>query len=365
MMSSTPLHFHWTYTDVDRAFWETHLADWLPQQILDAHTHVTDPALRRMPITETMRRQYWVNEVFEPIDAPTAEHCSRTVFPGREFSCVAMGVPDLAFDVEGGNRYLQAECPGRGWHSLAVIRPQWTQQDVAALLDAPGVIGVKPYYALISANAETRDAHLEASIFDFLPHHVLEVVNDRHAWVTLHVPKADRLGHPDNVREVREIRRRYPNIVLVLAHLGRCYTKPHAEEALPQFADDPQLYFDTSAVMNPASHRIALQYFGPRRLLYGSDNPIFYMRGRRQYRERAYINRTSYPFHFNTDREPPEMEARYTLFMYEDIRAIKQACDELGIVPGADVEAIFHGNAARLIAGVLQEKAGRERGSRT
>ena len=182
------------------------------------------------------------------------------------------------------------------------------------------------------------------------------MLNDRHAWVTLHVPKADRLGHADNVREVREIRRRYPDIVLVLAHLGRCYTEPHAQEALPQFADDPGLFFDTSAVMNPASHRIALQHFGPYRLLYGSDNPIFYMRGRRQYGGRAYINRTSHPFHFNTDREPPQVEAAYTLFMYEDIRAIQQACEELGITGRPEIEAIFHGNAARLIDGVLRYK---------
>ena len=69
---------------------------------------MTEPGLRLTPMTETMRQQYWVNEVFEPIDAPTAAHCYRTVFPGREFGCVAMGVPDLAFDIEGGNRYLQA-----------------------------------------------------------------------------------------------------------------------------------------------------------------------------------------------------------------------------------------------------------------
>ncbi len=125
-MMSTPLHFHWQYTDVDRAFWAEHLENWLPRRILDAHTHVADPRLRLTPMSEAMRRQYWVNEVFEPIDAPTAEHCYRTVFPGREFSCVALGVPDLAFDIDGGNRYLQAQCPSRGWHSLAVIRPQWT-----------------------------------------------------------------------------------------------------------------------------------------------------------------------------------------------------------------------------------------------
>jgi glutamate-1-semialdehyde 2,1-aminomutase len=177
------------------------------------------------------------------------------------------------------------------------------------------------------------------------------------------VPKADRLGHADNVREVREIRRRYPNIVLVLAHLGRCYTESHAQEALPQLADDPGLYFDTSAVMNPASHRTALQHFGPQRLLYGSDNPVFYMRGRRQYRGRAYINRTSYPFHFNTDREPPEVEARYTLFMYEDIRAIRQACEELGIKRQSDINAIFCGNAARLIDGIVQRKTQRLQGT--
>jgi uncharacterized protein len=351
-MNPVPLHHVWHYTDVDRAFWAEHLEDWLPRRILDAHTHVADPRLRLEPMTDTMRRQYWVNEVFEPIDAATADRCHRRVFPGRDFSCVAFGVPDLSFDLDGGNAYLQEQCPPRGWHSLAVIRPQWSQDKIAGLLDAPGVIGVKPYYALISANRETRDAHLEASIFDFLPHHVLEVVNRRRGWVTLHVPKADRLGHPANVREVCEIRRRYPNLVLVLAHLGRCYTEAHAREALPRFADDPGLYFDTSAVLNPVCHRIALEQFGPRRVLYGSDNPILYMRGRRQYRDRNYLNRTSHPFHFNRDRESPEVEATYTLFMYEDLRAIRQACDELGIRGRPEIEAIFHDNAARLIEGI-------------
>ena len=127
-------------------------------------------------------------------------------------------------------------------------------------------------------------------------------------------------------------------------------------EALPELAEDPGLFFDTSAVVNPVSHRIALEHLGVQRLCYGSDNPIFYMRGRRQYRDRTYINRTSYPFHFNRDREPPEIEAAYTLFMYEDLRAIKLACEELGISATSDINALFHDNAARLIAGILERK---------
>jgi len=196
----------------------------------------------------------------------------------------------------------------------------------------------------------------QAGIFDFLPHPILEVANDRRAWVTLHVPKAGRLGHPQNILEIRELRRRYPNIVLVIAHLGRCYTEPQALEALPQLAGDPGLFFDTSAVLNPACHRIALDHFGPRRVIYGSDNPILYMRGRRQYQDRAYLNRTSHPFYFNQHREPPAIEAQYTLFMYEDLRGIKQACVELGITDAKSIAAIFHDNASALIDGILARK---------
>lgn len=352
-MNPVPLYYVWQYTDRDRAFWAEHLEGWLPQRIIDAHTHFVHPRFRQQPMTEEMRRQYWVNEVLEPIDAPTAEHCYRTVFPGRELSCVAFGLPDLDFDLDGSNQYVQEECARRSWHSLALVRPQWSPAKVAALLDQPGVIGVKPYYAMISPSSTTRDQHLEASIFDFLPHAILELVNERHGWVTLHVPKAARLGHPDNLREVREIRRRYPNIVLVIAHLGRCYTEAHAREALPPLAEDPELFFDTSAVVNPACQRVALDCFGPDRILYGSDNPVMYMRGRRQFRDRTYLNRTNYPFHFNREREAPEIEADYTLFMYEDIRSIQMACSELGMNSRAEIEKIFHDNAARLIEGIL------------
>ena len=119
-MTSTPLHFHWHYTDVDRAFWAEHLEDWLPRRIIDAHTHVADPRLRLTPMTEAMRRQYWVNEVFEPIDAPTADHCHGPCFPDREFSCVAFGVPDLAFDIEAATVICRRNVPaaaGTAWRS--------------------------------------------------------------------------------------------------------------------------------------------------------------------------------------------------------------------------------------------------------
>lgn len=351
-MKPVPLHHIWQYTDVDAAFFAEHIDAWLPRRIFDAHVHVNDPALRVEEMTDERRRQHWVTEVAEPMPADALARCDEVVYPGRQVAHLAFGWPGLDFQVEATNEYARTECLARGWHSLALLRPQWPAERVAEELAKPGVIGLKPYYALIGRDPTTRDRYIESSIFDFLPHHALEVLDERRAWVTLHVPKADRLGHPDNIREIKEIRRRYPSVILVIAHLGRCYTAPHALEAFGPLADDEGLYFDNSAVLNPAVHRLALDLLGPRRILYGTDNPVFYMRGRRTWHGRRYINHTSAELHFNRNRhEPPEVEVTYTLYMYEALRAIKQACDEVGVGPDG-VEAIFRTNAERLIRAV-------------
>ena len=228
---------------------------------------MTNPALRLVPMTETRRRAFWVSEVSEPIDAAATQRCLDIVFPRREVTLVAIGPPSLDFDLEASNQYLRTECAKRGWYSLALLRPQWSAEKLVRELAQPTVIGVKPYYSLIVPSRNSREEYLEAGIFDFLPHHLLEVLNDRRAWVTLHVPRADRLGHPENIREIREIRRRY----------------------------------------------------------------------------------------FNKQREPPEVEATYTLMMYEAMRALKDVCRELDL-PRPAVEAIFHRNAHRLIQKVLEAK---------
>ncbi len=82
--------------------------------------------------------------------------------------------------------------------------------------------------------------------------------------------------------------------------------------------------------MNPDVLELALRLFGPDRLIYGTDNPVFYMRGRQQWEGTRYLNRTSHPFMFNKEREAPEVEAQYTLYMYEALLALKEACAARG-----------------------------------
>ena len=347
-MNPEPLNFVWNYTDVDRRFWREHLEDFVPSKIIDAHMHVDYSDHRVVSMTEEKKRQYWVNELTEMITPTEAKRYCGIVYPNREVSCVAFGYPSLEYDLEKSEQRLSEEMPSLEWSRLVVVRPQITGDELEALLDKPAVIGIKVYYDLIGYDPSSRDKYLEASIFDFLPHHILEILDRRKKWVTLHVPKKDRLGHPDNIREIKTIREKYPNIKLVIAHLGRCYTLTHAKQAFEELASDEGLYFDNSAVLNPQVHQYALETFGPERILYGTDNPIFYMRGRRQWQGDKYFNRTSYPFHFNTDRESPEVEASYTLYMYEALKAIKQACDKIGLSK-KEIENVFYNNAENLI----------------
>jgi hypothetical protein len=113
--------------------------------------------------------------------------------------------------------------------------------------------------------------------------------------------------------------------------------------------------FDISAVMNPDVLCFALETLGAHRLLYGTDNPIFYMRGRQQYQGTSYFNRTNYPFFFNRERESPAVEANYTLFVYEGLLALRKASAKAGLTR-SQVEAIFHGNARRLIDAILTSR---------
>ncbi|MDX2111602.1 MAG: amidohydrolase family protein [Verrucomicrobiota bacterium] len=343
-----PLTHVWTYNERDDAFWKEHLEDFVPASIIDGHLHVFRTQDRIHEMTDAMRRQYWVGELVEPCDAVNTARCQAITFPGRTVRNVAFGFPDLDFAIDPANEYLRRECVARGWWCNCVTVPQWTTKELEARIAHPGIIGLKPYYTLIQRTPDSRDTFIEASIYDFLPRHHLEVAQRHKLWITLHVPKAGRLGHPDNIREIKEIRSDFPDIKLVIAHYGRCYTLAHAEESLPQLAGDDGLFFDSSAVVNPDVHTYALKTLGTSRIIYGTDNPIFYMRGRRAFAGRSYRNHTNHPFYFNKVREAPEIEANYTLFMYEELLALKQACQTLKLSQSA-VQALFHDNCLNLI----------------
>ncbi|MFO7947934.1 MAG: amidohydrolase family protein [Armatimonadota bacterium] len=345
-----PQHPHFELNDVDRQFWAERLDPHLPQQLFDAHRHITIPDhINEDEITETHRNS-WPFEVarFESIEQ--ARFGYRELFPGRQTDFLAFGAPHMGCRYEQNNDYLADGLSGTDSAALALVPPTWDTDRVLENLRKPNMIGIKVYQGMIPGFSGE-----DVSVFDFCTHEHLALLNDLGGWLTLHLPRAERLAHPDNIAEVLEIREKYPNIVLVIAHIGRSYPGRYAREGLPPLADDDGIYFDTCAVLNPAVFAVSLDRIGPQRLLFGSDFPILYMRGRRRWEGDKYINLTSGDYGWNTDREPPEVEATYTLYIYEAMAA----CIDMTLALGfgeAELSAIFNDNARGLIDKVLARK---------
>jgi hypothetical protein len=342
-------HPYFEYTDVDRRFFEERLDPYLPERIFDAHRHV-QLAEHLDESEEPFKRGSFPEGIAGPESVEQARLAYEIMFPGREVEMLGFGSPQSNVLARANNEWVSEQFAGSGSAGLALNRPDWGPERILEALRRPAIIGLKPY--------ERLDREFEggdASIFDFMPHHQLEVLDELGAWLTLHLPRAERLADRDNIEEILELRARYPHVVLVVAHLGRSYAGRYAREGFPPLAEDPGILFDNSAVLNPAVHALALDRFGPERIMWASDQPVFYMRGRRRWEGDAYINLTSGDYAWNTDREPPEVEAGYTLSLYEQMAACIETVFALGF--GKDtIEALFHDNARRKIDEVLARK---------
>ena len=344
-------HPYLDYNDVDHRFFHERLDPWLPGRIFDAHRHVQLPE-HTDETEEAYARPAFPAEIAGPESVEQARLGYEIMFPGRQVEMLAFGSPQSNCHCEANNEYVSEAFEGGGSAGLALVRPEWEPQKLLRELRRPAIVGVKPYERLIGGYGGG-----DVSVFDFMPHHQLEVLDELGAWLTLHLPRLERLADRANIEEIMELRARYPNVVLVIAHLGRSYAGRYAREGFPPLANDPGILFDNSAVFNPAVHALALQYFGPERIMWATDHPIFYMRGKRYWVGDRYVNLTNGNYSWNTDRQPPEVEAEYTLSIYEAVAAGIDTIRALGFGE-AEMEAIFHGNARRLVDEVLARKEG-------
>jgi len=267
----------------------------------------------------------------------------RELLPGKKVSILGFPFPIKEAKLDDMNRYICSYINKGKIKGLMATHPDWSYEKVKEQLQKNNFLGIKPYPDFV-----TKVKGADVPIFTFLRHSHLRAVDELGKIVLLHLPRKERLRDKDNIKEIREIRQKYPRLKLVLPHIGRSFCASFAREGLKCLRDDPGILFDISAVLNPEVYKIALSEVGPEHLLYGSDLPVLFMRGKREWEGNRYINYTSGNYPWNTKRKPPEEEATYTLFIYEEIRALRSGIESLNMGRGA-VEAIFYRNAKQLL----------------
>ncbi|MBI3945114.1 MAG: amidohydrolase family protein [Armatimonadetes bacterium] len=335
---------------VDRAFYESRLRDFLPARIIDMHTHVWLSRFRAAQPRGPRRTVTWPGRVAAESPIEDLLETYRLMFPDKRVTPLIFSSVSPGGDLDAANAYI-SECARR--HALPALiwtRPQWSAAELEARVQAGGFLGAKSYLSFADPALGVNDI----SIFDFLPPHQLDAL-DRHGWIAmLHIPRDGRLRDPVNLEQMREIERRWPGVRLIIAHVGRAYCPEDVGNAFEALAETRRLSFDISANTNARVFAQLIRAVGPRRILFGSDLPILRMRTRRVCEAGNYVNLVPRGLYGDVSgdshmREVEDDEAeRLTFFMYEEIDAFRRAAIETGL-KREDVEAVFFGNAARLL----------------
>lgn len=338
---------------VDRDCYELELKDFLPSKIIDIHTHVYAKKNKVVLPSHNKRKVIWPSLVADENTGEQIQEMYHLMLPGKEVTPLIFSSIDRGQDFKLNNDYVAEISRKYNYPALYYSRPEESEEELETRCLEGGFLGLKSYLSLAPEYIPEK----QIRIFDFFPKHQLEAAN-RNGWIVmLHIPRDGRLGDRVNLAQMLEIEDKYPNIKLIIAHIGRAYTTQDIGDAFEVLASTENMLFDFSANTNQYAMYKLLETVGTKRVMFGTDAPICRMRMKRITESGTYINIVPKGLYGDESQDPhlrgaegAEAES-LTFFMYEQLRSFKRASEELGL-SREDIEAITYSNARRLIDSV-------------
>lgn len=335
---------------VDQAFYEKRIKSFLPNKIIDIHTHIWLERFINIEKNSPTRMLTWPELVAKDNSVEELMETYELMFPGKSVTPMIFSNLGPGDDFAAANQYVQACSEKFGFPSLIFAAPQWDSKKFEDNIIKGGFLGCKVYLNM----AESYIPEKEIRIFDFLPHHQLEVL-EKHGWIVmLHIPRDGRMKDPVNLAQMLEIEKRYPNVKVIIAHVGRCYCPEDLGNAFEVLSETRNMLFDFSANTNQFVFEQLIKAVGPKRILFGSDMPILRMRARRICENGNYVNLVPEGLYGDVSGDSHmrgvrgEQAEALTFFMYEEIDAFRCASHATGLGK-SDIEDIFYYNAAKLL----------------
>jgi predicted TIM-barrel fold metal-dependent hydrolase len=334
---------------VDSNIYQNELHDFLPEKIFDCHAHIWLDRHRgndEFP----MRSAQWVSDLTIEYPYEQLKKDMEELLPGKKVEGLFFGYVDPDIDVFSNNRYVGEMAAKHGFHALAVSRPDWTKEETKIIVKRNHFLGLKPYINFVSPKIKTEDI----KIFDMVSPDQFEAANEGRYIIVMHLPRPGRIADKENLNQLMTIEKEFPNVKLIVAHIGRAFTVENLGSALDVLQNTNNMLFDFSGNTSAEVISRAINTFGSERILYGSDLPLTRMRMKRIFENGKYINlveKDLYPAIKNdkSTREVSREEAKgFTLYLYESLLAFKNAAGLMKLTRG-QIENIMYRTGRSLV----------------
>lgn len=313
--------------------------DWLPDQIIDSHSHSGLP--------EHVR---WIDDrayghmlsTFPSFSLEESEAWHARLHPGKRIRSLRFAKTFRGIDHKAANNYLLERSPTQDRIALFGLPddPDYTVD----MLGHVRVSALKMYYAYLEPPG--------TEIYQYFPHVVLEAAQDKDIPIILHPPRRITMCLDQILKLVED----FPRLRICLAHLS--LTKevvPELEDAFVALRSRSLVSFDTALVPSTEVVAMALRVIGVDRIMFGSDEPLHLIRSV-AYQHPNFGERivTEYPYHWVDGAEQQafrHLAAGATHAHWQALRAIKEAVAMLPTVAQERAkQKLFHDNAASFYA---------------
>lgn len=330
-------------TDYDKLVYEKELKDFLPSEFIDFHTHINKASFAGQGAHNG--GSSWIDLIADEMTAENLIDTYKVLFPSNKVTPLVFG--ECFSHIAQVNNYVHDKSEKYNFPTLYRTDYVMTGEELEENVKKGGFLGLKPYLS----NCPPYIPNNEIRIFDFVPHEHLRVA-DKNGWILmLHIPRNDRLKDNVNLAQIMEIEEKYPNIKLIIAHIGRAYAKEDIGNAFDLIGKGENTYFDFTANVCDDAIKACINAVGPEKLIFGSDLPISIMRMYRIVENGVYYNVVPRGLYGNVEgeshmRETDEKDV--TLMIYEQLRALKRCAIDLKL-SDKEIEAIMFTNAKNII----------------
>ncbi|GAA5221867.1 aminotransferase class III-fold pyridoxal phosphate-dependent enzyme [Membranihabitans marinus] len=312
------------------------LQDFIPQEIFDIHVH----PYKAIHFPEN---EWPFLKGIDELGCQQHRLALQQYMPSKTIHGLYFGLPRKSAQRQVMNSWVANEVSQNGSdlsRSLMVVSANDDISEVALALQKPIWVGVKVYHCYAD-----RPDTMNASITEYAPEWMWELLNDMSGVMMLHIVKDQGIEDSDNQQEIRRLCKTYPKVKLILAHVARSFNYRTARRGLSFLSDIENVVVDTSAICEVETYRAALKSLGPRRILWGSDYAVSEMRGR-------CVTIGNQFFWLHPELIQPDYQSptghEFTLVGIESLICLREAAEDFGLT-GDDVQDIFLNNALRLL----------------